>query len=661
MDFLTRRVVSFYRWLGDFAARLGFIERCIFVVFYAACISTICGFLVWIFGDNQFAFGRAKTSVDWVRIIVVDCLVGLPLTVFFGFGFLRVIGEQWKAQREAKASLALAGSSPPKAAQLSLEDRLSALIMEHDYAIPPQPVFQLVLSVGNQLLAVPRQVPVQEYPDEAQMPDQNVATDTALVVESVIACLGAYLSKLPRFNSAPFTRVFLPSGSLVYDMMQPLRKANIKSVVDRFNANTGAYTSSVKGAVETLWPHRFQGPPEQLAETYLRGTPLLPLFQVLVPYQPFTDEMRFTHHWCLGHNGTGKTTYLRHFIKDDLERVGKGEVSLVVMDSKKLMREMRGLKDFAAGEKLDGRLTLIDADEKFPLNPFHLPKRQAVAVLSYMLAGLSDASKLQTGVLRWYAEAAFHSSDKSLRTILKLMRLGDKDPLPEASRMPREVAEWFATTRKGVHTMTSGGIEQRLADFLRDYKDTLVPMLEADSWGLDFDDIHKGGHVLLVDTNRNRFGKDGANLLGRLVIALIDSLSSRRTEMDEAALKPVFVYIDEAQDYIQQDEIFADILEKARAQKIGVTVAHHHKGQIDKRVEQSLENSGIKSECLDKGSVAITTRRDHFTLHGDKLDFDRDDLQMGKDGYQKLRQQLRERFPYKQTRRGDIQEPPEYK
>jgi DNA helicase HerA-like ATPase len=232
---------------------------------------------------------------------------------------------------------------------------------------------------------------------------------------------------------------------------------------------------------------------------------------------------------------------------------------------------------------------------------------------------------------------------------------------PDFDRFPKDVKDWFRDTRQKVHTATSGGIEQRLADFLRDHKETLVPMFNADSWGLDFDELDKGGKVLLVDTNRSRFGKDGANLLGRLIIALIDDLSSRRTERDERSLKPVFVVIDEAHDYIEKDEVFADILEKARAQKIGITVAHHHEGQIDRRIEQSLTQGGLKTVCEDIGSVHIKTRRTEFDLRISPLEFSEEPL-MEEYEYEQLRERLASEHPYKQSSRVvDIVEPTKYK
>lgn len=542
--------------------------------------------------------------------------------------------------------------------------------------VVPEHVFQLALTAGEQIYSLPRPplppLLQQAAPDGALTPARKEWDALAdkweglddHIFEAIARSLSAYLAKLPRFDPAPFSKPLTPSGSLLYDMFQPFREPHMqelglgRSLVDRFNANVGTYTDSVKGAMEPLYPQRFQGRPEDMASTYLKGTPFLPLFNVLVPFNPFTDEQRFTHHWCLGHNGTGKTTYLRHLIKHDLERATRGECSVVVIDSKKLIREMRTLAVLR-----DVDLTLIDADVPFPLNPFKLPRPQAVSLIRYMLANLTDASPLQTGALTFLAEAAHQSSHPSLKTMRDFFELkvvkGEMELPEDFLDFDADTQKWFKNTFKGLHSATREGLHQRLANFIKEYP-LLAGMFEADSFGLDYKDLHTGGAVWLIDTNRAKFGKDGANIFGRLIIALIDQLSNYRTDHDEKSLKPVFVYMDEAQDYIERDAIFADILEKARAQQVGMTVAHHFKGQVDTRAEQSLENAGIKSECLDIGTVQVRTRREQFALPVKKLEFEQEP-QLTRDEYKLMRAKLAHDSPSKSSLPAGVVEPADYK
>ncbi len=396
------------------------------------------------------------------------------------------------------------------------------------------------------------------------------------------------------------------------------------------------------GAKDLVWAKDYPG--DDGYKLYL-PTDFAPVFEALVPFS-ISDSSRFAHHWCLGKTGRGKTTFLRHLIRDDLRRASEGECSLVVVDSKKLIREMRGLKDFAPGQPLHERVTVIDSDDVFPLNPFHLPKQQARAVLVYMLAGLSGPSELQSGALTFFVDAALQTPNPTLQTILDLVRLdARKGQLPEHfSSFDKETRDWFEYTRKTLHPGTSGGIEQRLANFLNEHKYGLARAFNAPGWALDFQKLHDGGHVLLVDTDLATNGKDGTNLLGRLMIALVEQLSTGRNRLDEKKLKPLWLYLDEASDYIEADEKFVQILIKARSSRIGATVAYQYRGLVDPRVEKALENAEIQSECKEKGHVDLQIAEKPITLPVARLEFT-DLPQMNRLDYIAVRARMRRGWP----------------
>lgn len=524
-----------------------------------------------------------------------------------------------------------------------LRERMWQRMMEFDLPIPDEKTMEIVLSVAEELYN---------------------ARETTDDDEKVRACIGGmmsgFIARLPRIPLAPFKAAIVNTTyapSLIWDLVEPMRRDGVLStMVIRFNANMAEVTEELR-ARERVTPQKY---PKPDVERYLDGTPLRTLLNVLVPYNPFPDKERYTHHWCMGAYGAGKTTYLRHLIRYDLERVKAGEVSLIVMDSKKLIREMRRMK------LLKGvRTIIIDAETAFPLNPFHMPKDQARRVISYMLANLQGASELQGGALRFFIDAVLQSRDKTLDTLLDYVKLEDKEqPKGGIKSWSPELQQWWTKTRPKLHEATVSGLQQRLSNFVHDYP-KLARMFNADSFGIDlFKELHDGGTVLLVDTDRESFGKDGANMLGRLIIALVDQLSSRRTHLQESSLKPVWFVCDEAQDYIQSDLVFADILEKARAQRIGVMVAHHHTGQLDKRIEQSLAQAGFKSDCVQPGVVNIIRRdKTMTTLTPKPYEFIDDELQMDDPEYAALRAKLKKEFPYKgpKDRSDEVEEPDDYK
>src|SRR5262249_9131594 len=108
--------------------------------------------------------------------------------------------------------------------------------------------------------------------------------------------------------------------------------------------------------------------PEELVETYLAGTPFRDLFKTPVPFV-LPESTRFEHHWIVGGSGHGKTNALMNLITDDLQRVADGKASVVLIDSQNaLIPALSHLPIFAEGNRLEGKLVLIDAsDVEYPI------------------------------------------------------------------------------------------------------------------------------------------------------------------------------------------------------------------------------------------------------------------------------------------------------
>ncbi len=563
-----------------------------------------------------------------------------------------LLAQQLKEQEQTKFLTDQASKpfSSPKKFILDFARALKSAF-EEEALNPPENITAELLRIAHVIYT--KELPPPLPPNADQLTLQLAAQraqnfDVGTITKALALAFRDFLALLPEFKRTQFTVpvaevIDLPSAT--WGLVQPFRdtllfsKGLCLSIWQTFESNCGD---------PPIMPQKFTNsdnwPNHKIAHHYLKNTPFNQLLQIHIPFG-FDDKTRCTHHWCLGHNGTGKTTYLRYFIKADLERVERGECSLVVIDSKKLIREMRTLKQFST--TLKDRVIIVDREHPVALNPFFLPTDQSTEVVEYMLASLSDASDLQGGALTFLADAARTYPHPTLYLILDFLAL-KKDQLPdEIEQFDPDTQRWFRNTRPTLHIATSGGLNQRLANFLKRNK-TLAAMFNADRCALDlFDQLNEGGKVLLVDTNG--MGDEGTNLMGRLFIAMLDQLSERRTRLNEDTLKPIFCVLDEAQDYIKNDAKFARILEKARAQKVAMTVAHHHTGQIDPRIEQSLENAGIKTECKNLGGVTIRTRDRDYLIPIKPLAFDHPPQQMHPDEYRQMRERLDQQFGIKRT------------
>ena len=557
------------------------------------------------------------------------------------------------------------------------ETRLEAILAKHQRTIP-----QTFRDAINGAVRTVYEYSQPDFPNDkpesfsdfrirAERAKQAIERfDPLLIAEACVSSMWAFVKPL-KFGEGFLTlpaKQILPVGEVVRDMIMPFYKTGdiearglCAHVREKYRAGTGI----AKGKLHTtrqVWPEDYTGP--DLISVYL-----LPEFQMLfelaVPYNPFTDQNRVAHHWCLGRNQTGKTTYLRHLLNHDLQRAAKGECSLVVIDSKSMVSHMRDLAIFGPGQPLDGCLTIIDSERRFPLNPFYIEnKLQARGLIEYMIGNL-DPAPGQERALPFLIDAALQSRDKSLHTLLRYVKM-DADTLPsEIGSFSPDVQNWFKTTRKGLHSMTQSGLEQRLAAFLLKYSHTpFFKNLNASRWGDQsgkfdlFDELHAGGRVLLVDTDDQRNEAEGVNLMGRLFIAMLHQTMQRRMKLENK--KPIFIYIDEASDYLSHDRSFIQILTKAGEARMGLTVAYQYKGQqgVDKSVENALDNASIHSETIEPGSVDVTiNQRTKLTLPIKRFEFKEQDKMSGED-YKGMRERLAFLYPYAETKRREVDDEP---
>jgi hypothetical protein len=137
--------------------------------------------------------------------------------------------------------------------------------------------------------------------------------------------------------------------------------------------------------------------PQELVETYLKGTPFFDLLQTPVPFV-LPQRTRFSGHWIVAPPDSGKTTLLHAMFLDDVKR----DASIIVMDSKGEL--IKPIQSLAA---IRDRVVLVEPSETQPiaLNPFDVPQSEVmhtVALIEYIMAGLleADFTALQTNLFQ---------------------------------------------------------------------------------------------------------------------------------------------------------------------------------------------------------------------------------------------------------------------
>lgn len=99
--------------------------------------------------------------------------------------------------------------------------------------------------------------------------------------------------------------------------------------------------------------------------------------------------------------------------------------------------------------------------------------------------------------------------------------------------------------------------------------------------------------VLLVDLAKGAMGAEAAALLGSLVLSQLWAVAQRSSKRS-----PVFVYIDEFQDYLRLPVDLADALAQARGLGVGFVLAHQHLSQLDSGTRSALLSNARSRVCF---------------------------------------------------------------
>ena len=362
-----------------------------------------------------------------------------------------------------------------------------------------------------------------------------------------------------------------------------------------------------------IGPQEHRGTAEEVAGGYLGHTPFLDLLLRDIPFE-LPDAARFEHHWIVAGSGHGKTQTLQYLIAKDLERVAKGGASVVVIDSQgDLIKAISGLKIFARGEPLDGKLCLIDpTDIEYPvaLNLFDVGMERistykpldrerltngVLELYDFVLSSLLSAelTQKQTVIFRYITRLMLHIPGATTHTFRELMEpkgyekyKAHIDKLDGTARAFFETefnSKQFEDTKRQVVRRLWGILENR----------TFERMFTHPKNKLDLFSEMNTGKVIVINTAKELLKQTGTEIFGRFFIALIAQAAQERATIDRAKRMPTFVYIDECADYLDQNVSL--ILEQARKFNVGMVLAHQYVGQLSPKLQESFSaNTSIK-------------------------------------------------------------------
>lgn len=353
--------------------------------------------------------------------------------------------------------------------------------------------------------------------------------------------------------------------------------------------------------------------PEYLVEAYLQGTPFLPFFESLLPFAiPF--PARFEHTHIVGGTGHGKTQLMQFLIHHDLVRSGEDGRSVVVMDSQgDLIRTISRLSYWSpsAPGNLADRFVLVDPNDVLHpvcLNMFDFNRDRlsgyapvdrekilnaTIELYEYFFGALlgAELTQRQGLIFRYLARLLIEIPEATIHTLRELMEDGERFR-PYMERLSGTAQNFFATrffdrgfneTKKQILTRLWGVLSNA----------SLERMFSHPKNKVDIFDLINEGKIILINTAKDLLGQEGSAIFGRFFIALIVQAAVQRAALPPHERRPCFVYIDEAQDYF--DENVSHLLSQARKYRVGLVFAHQNLDQLSAELRGSvLASTSIK-------------------------------------------------------------------
>lgn len=355
-----------------------------------------------------------------------------------------------------------------------------------------------------------------------------------------------------------------------------------------------------------VFPRDYKG--DDVVDMYLSGTILQELFSLKTSFA-IPEERRFEHMHIVAGSGHGKTQTLQYFIAKDLEDVALGSKSVVVIDSQgDLINNILKAKTLPPE-----KIVLIDPEDiAFPvsLNLFSVGQNRLqnyndlererltnsiIELYDFVLGSLLSAGMTakQSIVFRYVTRLMFHIPDATIHTLRELMEPGGTDKYREhinkLEGTPRRFFETEFDSKEFTNTKTQ--VLRRLYGVLENQ--TFERMFTHPQSKFDMFTELNAGKLILINTSKSLLKEQGTQILGRFFIALITQAAQERATLPDYDRLPAMVYIDEAQDYFDQN--IGIILSQARKYKVGMIMAHQFLGQLTSGLSEAFEaNTSIK-------------------------------------------------------------------
>ena len=301
-------------------------------------------------------------------------------------------------------------------------------------------------------------------------------------------------------------------------------------------------------------------------------------------------ETRYSAHWIVGQQGTGKTTLLLHMLASDLQK----DAAIIILDAKgDLSSAIRHLS-------LGDRLIILDPTQPFAINPLDVSGTNithATDGLLYIFGALLDATvtPMQEAFLRPLLRAVITAHPNPTLATLQQLINQKKGPKDQFTNLAPDLRDFFDLEWED-YAATRNNLKWRMRLLLEN--DLIRGIFSAPRSRFRLSDAMDTGKIVVIDNSQAITGKLGSSFLGRYIISQVWDAATARATRHQDNKRPVYLYIDEA--HLVIDEKIAAIIDECRSQRIALILAHQRSKQIgNTNVLNALENCAIKMANVD--------------------------------------------------------------
>ncbi|MEM9520398.1 MAG: type IV secretory system conjugative DNA transfer family protein [Actinomycetota bacterium] len=300
---------------------------------------------------------------------------------------------------------------------------------------------------------------------------------------------------------------------------------------------------------------------------------------------------RLSHLHVVGPTGVGKSTLLANVAIQSIEA---GD-SVVVLDPKGDL--VTDILSRIPSDRVDDVVVLdpSDVDRPVGFNPLQAAGVASDVAVDHVVSVFADLFRRSWGprtadVLRaslLTLQAGPPSTLLDLPTLLSSpsFRRARIEALPRY-HPARSFWVWYEALSDAERAAVIGPLMNKLRAFT--LRESVRGVIGQPEPAFAVEGVFRKRRVLLVPLPAGLLGEEASQLIGSLLIARLWQAAQSRASISAAKRRPVWLLLDEFQNFLRLPTRMGDVLAQARGLGLGLTLAHQHLSQLSSEVQADV-------------------------------------------------------------------------